>query len=167
MLAPRVIEEERDRQLTQHQELVELAHSVPPEQLASLVSEATRHAVEERLGVAPREATMAEVLAEGERLAEAHVPNWNEVRDSVMDELVARPSWLSDVNNNPTPATLGQAFVSVASVLAAADTARAQAAESKRAAQTMSGAGARPASQNDDEAQWARIRAAGSQGYGS
>jgi hypothetical protein len=58
-------------------------------------------------------------------------------------------------------------FVSIASTLANANTARSQAAETKRQAATMSGASARPEPQSADEEYWARIKAAGSGGYGT
>jgi hypothetical protein len=136
-----------------------------PRQLAALVDQATRQAVSERLGVVEEPATMAEILAQGESLAAPHIENYSEVRQSIMDELVERPAWLEEVRSNPSPAVLAKTFVNVASVLAAAETARSQTASMRREAQTMSGASARPGTQSDDEQAWARIKAAGSGGY--
>lgn len=77
----------------------------------------------------------------------------------------AWPQWLMDAHVNPTPAVLGQTFVSVDSTLKASETARSQMHEVTRQAATVSGGSNRPATQTADEEYWAGVRDAGSRGY--
>jgi hypothetical protein len=166
-LAPRAVEQQRDEQLERMQRQADEAFEMEPRELAIHAAEAARLRTMDELGVTPRPATMEDTLAAGEEIAAAHIENWAEIRESVFDEMQARPQWLYEVEANPSPAALGQAFVSVASVLAQAHTAQEQQAATRREAQTMGGASSRPATQTADEEYWDRIRAAGTGGYGS
>jgi hypothetical protein len=164
-LGPRVIDTERAEELGRYQQLVDQAHGMSAAELAGLAAQATEAAVTDRLGLVQQPAGIEQFLAAGEEIAAAHVPEWNEVRDQVFAEMQARPQWLMDAHANPTPAVLGQTFVSVAATMRAAEGARSQMAEAKRQAQTMSGGSSRPATQTADEEYWAAVRSAGSGGY--
>jgi hypothetical protein len=164
-LGPRVIEMERAEELARHQALVDQAHGMPAGLLAEHAAAATQRAIEQRLGIVEQPPTVERFLQAGEEIAAAHVPEWADVRERVFEEMQARPQWLLEAQANPSPAVLGQTFVSVASTLKAAETARSQMHEAKREAQTLSGGSNRPATQTPDEQYWEAIRAAGSGGY--
>jgi hypothetical protein len=155
VLGPAVLEAERQRQLTQYQALVGQAHSMSPEEFLGIAGDAASIYAEQRLGLAPADQT-AESARRAEEIAIQALgeETWNQVRQGAID-LVASdgPGW---VEGDPrVPQNLGAGLIRAARASVDADyvrQAQEAAAEAKRQAQTMSGAGVRPAPQNDAEA---------------
>ena len=87
-----------------------------------------------------------------------------EARPAGRDGHLEPPQWLPDAPENLTPAVLGSTFVTVTSTLAAANAAKAQMRESRREAETMSGASARPGTQTANEEIFRGSRARGAAG---
>jgi hypothetical protein len=166
-LGPRVAETERAEELGRMQAMAELAHEMPARELAEHAAAATEKAISDRLGLVQQPAGIEDVIAAADQIAAHHLgeEDWGRLREPVVEELMRHPQWLHSVQGNPDPATLASTYVTVAATMRAAEGARAQAVESKRWAETLSGGSSRPATQTADEQYWAAVRAADAGGY--
>jgi hypothetical protein len=165
-LGPRALEAERAEELDRYHAAVNQAHGMSAAELAATAAEATERAVTERLGLVEQPAGIEDVIAAADEIAAHHLgDNWERLREPVVEEMMRHPAWLHAVQGNPDPATLASTYVTVAATMQAAEGARAQTAESKRWAATMSGGSNRPATQTPDEEYWDAVRSAGSGGY--
>ena len=112
-------------------------------------------------------ASMAEILQQGEEIAEAHLGDrWNEIRETVFEEM-QRPEWLAEVQGEPLTGDAGAAVHLDHGDVGQPGAGKAQSGEMRRQAITMSGPSARPAAQSPDEAYRNRAKEAGRHGYGS
>jgi hypothetical protein len=154
-LGPRVADIQRAEELDRMQRHAEAFQDASPHEAADYVAQATRQAVEQRLGIQQAQGpSLPEIQAAADEMAGHHFGDeWPELRERVVEEMLREPRWLDPIRSGTLDApSLATTFITVASNLRRVEASQAQMAENRRQAQTMSGGSSKPGSQSDEDA---------------
>jgi hypothetical protein len=159
-------EAERQEHLEQMQVMADQAHQLPPDVVLGGMFRYAHDKTRELMG-SPLTASPEDFTAAANALVRDAVPDLESLAPAIQSAIEANPAWLTASTANPgNPAVLAEDVARVAGVVRGRLQAAEEMRETKRWATTVSGASNRPQTMTAEEAAWARIKAAGSGGYG-